>query len=255
MALFCDGPISEPADLQRYENAILTVASAESIDLGAKIELAQEDLANEIQLFLLRRSSRRDYSCGLGYSRDVKDVVVTSPLRQWHIHKTLSLIYRDAYNNQLNNRYQGKWAEYEQLAKTSEQTYFQIGVGLVVDPVPKAAAPVLSIVAGTGASGMFYVAATWVNGSGDEGTPSDIVQLATSNGQQLVVTVGAPPQNVTNWNAYVGVSPASLNLQNQSPLGTSSIWTMTSGLNPGTLLPSGQRPTWFVVDHRVIERG
>jgi hypothetical protein len=102
---------------------------------------------------------------------------------------------------------------------------------------------------------MFYVAATWVNESGDEGAPSDIVQLTTSNGQQLVVTVSGPPLNVTSWNAYVGVSPSSLNLQNQSPLGTSSIWTMSSGLNPGTPLPSGQRATWFVVDHRVIERG
>ena len=65
-------------------------------------------------------------------------MVVTEPMRQWHIHKTLVLIYRDAYNNQLNDRYQGKWAEYEALAKASAQTYFQIGVGLVADPVPKA---------------------------------------------------------------------------------------------------------------------
>jgi hypothetical protein len=255
MALFWDGPISDPADLQRYENAILNVASGESIDLGAKIQLAQEDLANEIRLFLIRRASLRDHSLGLGPSRDMKGVVVTGSLQQWHVHRTLSLIYRDAYNNQLNARYQGKWIEYEQLAKASALTYFQIGVGLVADPVPKAAAPVLSNVAGTAAAGMFYVAVTWVSGSGDQGAPSDLVQLGTSNGQQLVVTVGGPPQNVTSWNAYVGMSPSSLNLQNSSPLGTTSTWTMSSGLNPGAPLPSGQRPTWFVVDHRVIERG
>ena len=255
MALFSDGPISDTADLQRYENAILNVASAESIDLGTKLMLAQQDLGNELLLFLFRTSSLRDYSLGFRRWREVKDVVVTGPLRQWHIHKTLALVYRDAYNNQLNNRYQGKWAEYEGLAKASKQTYFQIGVGLVADPVPKAAVPVLSSVAGTAAGGAFYVAVTWVNALGQEGAPSDFVPLVTTNGQQLAVTVGMTPQNVTSWNVYVGTSLTMLNLQNQDPLGTSSIWTMSSGLNPGAPLPGGQQPTWFVVDHRVIERG
>jgi hypothetical protein len=255
MALFSDGPISDTADLQRYENAILNVANQESIDLGAKLMLAQQDLANELLLFLLRRSSLRDYSLGFRRLQGVKDVVVTDPMRQWHVHRTLSLVYRDAFNNQLNERYQGKWAEYENLAKASERTYFQIGVGLVADPVPKAAAPILSSVEGTAVGGVFYVAVTWVNASGDEGAPSDFVPLATTNGQQLLVTVGMMPQNVTSWNVYVGTSLAMLNLQNQAPLGTSSSWTMSSGLNPGAPLPGGQQPTWFVVDHRVIERG
>ena len=46
-----------------------------------------------------------------------------------------------------------------------------------------------------------------------------------------------------------------LDLQNESPLATSSRWTMASALNAGAALPTGQQPTWFVVDHRVIERG
>jgi hypothetical protein len=255
MALLNDGPISAAADLQRYENTILNVASAEGIDLGAKIILAQQDLANEVLLFLFRRESLRDFSLGFRRSRGVTDVVVTDPMRQWHIHKTLALVYRDAYNNQLNDRYQGKWTEYEQLAKASTQTCFQIGVGLVADPVPKAAPPVLSSVAGTAAGGMFYVAVTWVNGASHEGAPSDFAQLGTSNGQQLTVTISVPPQNVTSWNVYVGTSPSMLNLQNQGPLGTSSGWTMTSGIHPGTPLPAGQQPTWFIVDHRAIERG
>lgn len=255
MALFNDGPISTAADLQRYENAILSVASAERIDLGAKLTLAQQDLGNEILLFLFRRSSLRDYSTGVRQLKGVTDVVVTAPMQQWHIHKTLALVYRDAYNNQLNDRYQGKWAEYEGLAKSSARTYFQIGVGLVADPVPKAAAPVLSSVAGTGAGETFYVAVTWVDASGQEGAPSDFVSLVTSDGQQLLVSVEAAPGNITSWNAYVGTLPSMLSLQNEGLLRTSSSWTMTSGLNSGAPLPAGQQPTWFVVDHRVIERG
>jgi hypothetical protein len=255
MALFSDGPISSAADLQRYENAILNVATAESIELGAKILLAQEDLASELLLFLFRRASFRDYALGVRRLTGLKDVVVTEPMRQWHVHRTLALVYRDAYNNQLNDRYQGKWTEYEELAKASARTYFQIGVGLVADPVPKGCEPVLSTVEGTAAGGMFYVAVTWVNAGGQEGVPSSFAELGTSNGEQLVATVSAAPENVTAWNVYVGTAPGAVSLQGQILVGTSSSWTMTSGPNPGAPLPAGQLPTWFIVDHRVIQRG
>jgi hypothetical protein len=260
MPLFNDGPISTAADLQQYENSILSVASTENIDLASKIMLAQQDLASEVVLFLLRRPRACDNSpwgdsSGVLSSRDVTNVVVTDPLRRWHVHKTLALVYRDAYNNQLNSRYQGKWAEYETLAKASARAYLQIGVGLVADPVPQAATPTLSSVAGAAAGGMFYVAATWVDGTGQEGAPSDFAQLGTSDGQQLYVTVANPPQNVTTWNVYVGPTPAALTLQNADPMPASIGWTMTSALSAGVALPAGQQPTWFAVDQRVIERG
>jgi len=255
MALFNDGPMSDAADLQRCENSILNVASAEGIDLGAKIVLAQQDLASEVLLFLFRRSAVRDCALGSRRSRGVSDVVVTETLQKWHIHKSLALVYRDAYDNQLNDRYLGKWTEYEQLAKASKQTYFQLGVAVVADPVPKAPAPMLASVPGTAAGGMFYVAVTWVNGSNEEGSPSNFAQLGTSNGQQLMVSVAGAPQNVTSWNVYAGTSPNDLSLQNPSPLGISEGWTMASAVEAGAPLPRGQQPTWFMVDHRVIERG
>lgn len=253
MALFHDGPISGTADLQRYESDILNVASVEGIDLGAKMSLAQREVANELLLFLLRRSYLRDPWLGDRREREVKDVVVTGPLRQWHVYKSLAFVYRDAYNNQLNDRYQGKWQEYEELAKASERTYFQIGVGLVPDPVPKAAAPTLSTSVGAGGGGTYYVAVTWINAAGHQGTPSDLVELSTSDGQQVVVSVGAPPENATGWNVYVGTSPGSVTLQS-AQLATNASWTM-NGLSTGAPLGDGQRPSWFVVDNRVIERG
>jgi hypothetical protein len=255
MALFNDGPISAAADLQGYENAILNVAGAESIDIAAKILLAQQDLANDVLLFLLRRPAIGDCSSGFRRTRGVTDVVVTDALRQWHVHKALALVYRDAYNNQLNDRYQGKWKEYEQLARTSSKTYFQIGVGLVADPIPKAAAPVLSSVVGEAAGATFFVAATWVNAAGQEGAPSDINPFSTADGQLLVVAVSDAPQNATGWNAYIGTSPDTVTLQNASPLATEASWTTIPSLDQGAPLPMGQQPTWFIADHRVIERG
>jgi hypothetical protein len=257
MALFTDGPINGTVDLQNYENAILDVAAAERIDLAGKSALAQKEIATELTLFLMRRFPLQEYPLVTPMRQriGVSDVVVTEPLRQWHAHKTLAMVYRDAYNNQLNDRYQGKWNEYEQLAKDSARNFLQIGVGLVAGPVPKAAAPILSTVTGVGVGATFYAAAAWKNQAGQEGTPSDLAQITTNAGQQLVVDAGSPPAGVSGWNAYVGTTPATISLQNGTPIGTGSTWTMTAGLLQGAGPGQGQQPTWFLVDQRVIERG
>src|SRR5208337_5521236 len=137
MALFTDGPISTAKDLQQYEASLLSDANAEGIDVAGKVALAQQDVGSELLLFLLRRAGFRDDQPNVRRSLGLTDVVVTDALRQWHIHKTLAMVYRDAYNNQLNDRYQGKWNQYEQLAKGSSRAYFQLGVGVVVDPIPR----------------------------------------------------------------------------------------------------------------------
>jgi len=257
MALFTDGPINEAIDLQNYENAILSVANTEQIDLGGKSALAQGEIAAELELFLLRRFRQPDLLWSTTFRRTtgVGDVVVTEPLRRWHALKTLALVYRDAYNNQLNDRYKGKWTEYEQLAKGSAETYFQIGVGLVSGPIPKAALPTLSTAPGTGPAATYYVAVAWANSTGQLGAPSEVAQLTTATGQQLVVAAASPPANVTGWNAYVGKSPETTSLQNSGVIALGNTWTLTTELQVGALPGEGQQPTWFLVDQRLIERG
>jgi hypothetical protein len=255
MALFTDGPISSAEDLQEYDSSVLTVANAESIDVAVKITLAQQDLGNELMLFLFRRASFRVYQPNVARRTGLPDVVVTQAMQQWHVMTTLALVYRDAYYSQLNDRYQGKWNEYEQLAKASLRTYFQLGVGVVADPIPMAPAPELSSVAGTGVAEMLYVAATWVNGVGQEGAPSDVATLKTGAGAVLVATLIGPPQNAAGWNVYVGLSPTALTRQNDSPLALGSSWIMTGPLSPGVAPSTGQPPAWFIVDHRFVNRG
>jgi hypothetical protein len=255
MPLFTDGPISSAQDLQEYDSSVLNVANAEGIDVAVKVTLAQQDLANELMLFLFRRAPLRASQPNVSRSQGLTDVVVTEALQQWHVHKTLALVYRDAYYNQLNNRYQGKWNEYEQLAKASSRTYFQLGVGVVGEPIPMAPVPGLSTIPGSGAAETFYVAATWVNAAGQEGAPSDDASLSTAPGQDLVVTLTGPPQIAVGWNVYVGLSPSTLTLQNDIPLVLGNSWTMTGPLSPGVAPTTGQPPAWFIVDHQVIERG
>ncbi len=259
MALFTDGQLNNAIDLQNYENRILDVASAEGIDVAGKIALAQDEIANELTMYLLKRQPVVELQWlsqpVVRQKVGVSDVVATAPLRQWHAHKTLAFIYRDAYNNQLNDRYQGKWNEYEQLAKTSSQNYFRIGVGLVAGPIPKANTPALSMVAGNGAPSTYYVAVTWVNQGGVAGSPSEIGQATTSSGQQLAVAAMNPPDDVIGWNVYVGQSPDLISQQNATPIGLGNTWVLTEPLIQGARPGGGQAPSWYLVDHRAIGRG
>jgi hypothetical protein len=255
MALFNDGPISEAIQIQDYESSVLTIANLEGIDVGGKAVLAQDDIANQLMIFLLRCLPTQDVQSTLRRTRGVSDVVVTAPLRQWHAHRTLELVYRDAYNNQLNDRYRGKWREYEQLAKTSAQNYYQVGVAMAADPIPKPSVPILSTNPGASSAGSYYVTATWVNQGGEESAPSQAAQITVGQGQGLIVTLAGPPANATGWNTYVGHSPDTVTLQNDEPVPRSTSWVMTTALIQGRVPGDGQLPTWFLADHRVIGRG
>ena len=254
MALFTDGSISSTTDLQNYESNILGISSTEGIDLDSKMTLAQDQIANELLVFMLRRVPASDLRWNSRRSNGTSDVAVTPPLKQWHALKTLAMIYRDAYNNQLNDRYQKKWDEYEKLAKVSAETYLQIGVGIVADPLPKPALPLLVGVTGSGRASTYYVAVTWANLAGEESSASDIAAVTTSDGQDVAVSIAGPPANASGWNVYAGEAPVPLVLQNDIPLGMNDTWTGNT-IRPGRLAGTGQKPTWFLVDHKVIERG
>jgi len=255
MALFTDGPISTILDLQNNESSVLTVANTAGIDLTGKLALAQDDIADQVLLFLLRRWTYPEAQWTQRRIRGVCDVVVTAPLRQWHVHRTLALVYRDVYNSQLNNRFFGKWKEYDQLAKVSSDKYLRIGVGLVADPLPKPCAALFVAITGSGATVTYYVAATWVNAAGQESSLSDTGQVATSDDEQLTVALANPPTAASGWNVYMGEAPDALSLQNETPIGVNDSWTTTGPPAQGRQAGRGQQPTWFLVDYRVIERG
>jgi hypothetical protein len=255
MALFTDGPINSTADLQNHDSVILDVATIEGIDLTAKMTLAQESIGDELLTFLLhnlardRRSQRRRF-IGLA------DVVVTGPLGRWHAIKSLALAYGDAYGHQLNERYQAKWQEFETQVQLSSQQYLNVGVGLVLDPVPKAAPPSISATAGNGNPARYYVVVSWVNESGHEGAPSDLTMIDTSAGATITFAMQNAPRTATGWYVYLGITPTGLMRQNtvSIPVGTS--WQTTApNLAQGDSPKKGQSPEWFLFNDRVLLRG
>ena len=48
------------------------------------------------------RHARSDPQSTMRRARGVSDVVVTPQLKRWHAIHTLGVVYRDAFNNQLN---------------------------------------------------------------------------------------------------------------------------------------------------------
>jgi hypothetical protein len=125
MALFTDGAIASIEDLRGHDTQLLNVATVEGIDVTRKLALAREELGVEVAGLL----EQAMLSGQLGAPPAIEQVVVTPPLKLWHIFRTLEMCYRDAYNSQLNDRYAGKRDEYREMAKWAHHQVVQSGLG------------------------------------------------------------------------------------------------------------------------------
>jgi len=246
--LLTDTPPIGIEDLADHETSILDTAGAEGINLTVKIGLARDEVGLQMQ--------SRFPQLGL-VNIGLMNVVITPALRLWLIFHTLEIVFRDAYHNQLNDRYKAKWDEYKDLSTFASGLLFQIGIGTVVDPIPQADPPRLSLVPGALTPAKYFVQVAWRNVSGEEGNPSVMTALDVTAGNTLQVQAVNPPANAASWNVYAGATPDSLFLQNPAPLSPSASWTapgsalLTSGPQPGT----GQQPVFLSPAPRILLRG
>ena len=254
MALFTDG-ISTIQDLMGQDSSVLTTAQTENIDLSVKLALAQEGLGIELTT-LLQRSNTYDWQFWLQPEPQLNNIVVTPPLQLWHVFLTLMLVYQDAYFNQLNDRYKGKRDQFQQLAKWAMDKLIQTGLGVVAEPIPQAAPPQLTSIAGGQPAMTYSVSVSWLNQENEEGQASNPSILTVAAGNTLVAQPVNQPANTTAWNVYVGLSPTAMALQNTVPLALDQVWVQagpvsTLGPPPGT----GQPPDYLRALPRVIQRG
>ncbi len=108
MALFTDAEIIVPQDLLPFESSLLQVASTHGINVDQKITLAKDTVGEKLLLFL----QDAGVSDPQWLSRRViglSTVVVTPPLKRWLCFESLTRFFAEAYNVQLNTRFQGKW--------------------------------------------------------------------------------------------------------------------------------------------------
>ncbi len=255
--LLSDGNPNIQDDLRVYESSILNVAAEESIDLDAKLQLATEEIREIVLNILL------DHTCivmggdMVRRSRGVTDVVATPQMKRWHALHTLAIFYRDAYNNQLNDRYLAKWNEYQLLERQAKEATTQYGIGLVITPVPQAGAPVVSTTAGLLPATVYYVQISWVSAAGVEGTPSTATAYPAPVASLLTVTNPAnPPAVAAGFNVYIGLTDCTATLQNASPIAIGQTFTeASSGLAAGAAAGTGQPPDYYITGGSVLRRG
>jgi hypothetical protein len=250
MALLKDGAVASIEDLRAYDTQLLDVATVEGIDVTRKLALAQEELCVEVEGLL----GQAMLSGPLNTSPGIGQVVVTPPLKLWNIFRTLELVYRDAYNSQLNDRYAGKRNEYHEMAKWAHDQVVQSGIGIASDPVEQAATPEVRPAAGGLADGTYYIAAAWTNAAGEEGGSSTPTMIQVT-GSSFTVQTTAPP-NVKGWTVYCGTSPATMTMQNGTDLSPGQTWVQPDTLST-TRRPTGtgQSPTYRLPVSRTIQRG
>jgi hypothetical protein len=243
MALFTDGIISTVEELTGHDSGILEVSSAEGIDLTKKLKLAQDELAVELAT-LLRPGD------GLG------NVIVTTIVRLWHAFHTLEMVYRDAYSNQLNERYGRKRDQFAALAQWSFQKLIDAGVGLTGNPVPKADPAELAYFSGTHPAATYYVCTSWVDGLNAEGASSEWRAITVPDGNVLSVRAVNRPTSASGWNVFVGLSPEAMTQQNESVLLPEQVWLQESTITSGGRAPGcGQGVDYVRVMPRILLRG
>ena len=253
MALFMDGPISNIDDLAGQDSQLLDVANVEGIDVTRKLGLAQDEVAVDLDTLLMRLSYTEQPLWTA--TPKIAGVVVTPPLKMWHTFRALKMVYADAYNSQLNDRYAGKRDQFHSRAQWAYEKLVQTGVGMVSDPIPQAAVPTVTAVSGGLEDGTYYVTMAWTNRAGEEGA-SAVPTTITTVGSSLLVQPGNAPPNAAGWKVYVGGTPGSMVLQNESPITIGQRWLQPNALTTVGPAPGfGQTPDWMRPVPRVIPRG
>ncbi len=168
----------------------------------------------------------------------------------------LEVFYRDAFNNQLNSRYEAKFEEYRALAEEARDKAYQFGIGLALAPIPRAQQPTFSFVAGLIPETIYYVQVSWVSANGQEGEASEQTTYDSPAGSLPVVTPVSPPSVATGFNVYMGLSAETATLQTATPAMVGQSFTLpASGLATGRAPGCGQVPDIYILGGNLLRRG
>jgi hypothetical protein len=245
MALFVDSTSPSVQDLLRYDRNLLEVANAEGLECGEKLALARQQVCSEITAFLRRERP----------GTTIDRVVATEPLRRWTAEVALSLFYRDAHYSQLNERYRGKWKEYDALAKETRRFVLESGLGCVGAPIRKAQRPIVTTTSGLLPAGSYFLRMAWAGARQAVGEASDVTVATLSGPGGLLVSPASAPEGVSGWHVYAGVVEEQIQRQSVSPLPVPGNWQIDAALSSGEAPSEGQEPEYFVTASNVLPRG
>lgn len=234
--LFTDGTILTQQDLREHDNFILEIASTESIELSSKLAIAQRAIGYELASFL----TNRETPVPLGR------VVVNDELRDLLAIQTLALVYRDAYNRHLNDRYAGRVKEFSEATERGFRRLLHNGVGVVSLAVARAEAPTVNIIDGNSPdAGLYTVQIAWQHVAGGVGERSNLVSTDSAGGNLIVVPPSAPP-NMAGWHVFIGLSDAVATRQNNTVIAVDAHWTQAASLRQDLSGPDPSDADYYV---------
>lgn len=259
MSLFTDAETITLDDLLPFEASLVQVASSHEINVDQKIALAIRSIGEKL-LLLLNDTGMSDPQWLSRSVIGLSTVVITPPLQLWLCLESLARFFAEAYNLQLNTRFQGKWKEYQDEAKCAADQTIQAGLGIVFKPLPKPQMPEVSVQQGAAPAESLFVQTSWLDSQGNESALSPINGLVAPNESSISVqmTEGAlqSPPAAFGWNVYVGSAADQITLQNGNPLTIGLTWSLpASGIVNGPSPGQGQLPDYIVPISRQIRRG
>lgn len=259
MALFTDSDVVTLDDLLLFEGALVQVSSTHGIDITAKIKLAVDGIGDQILLFLLR-AGHSDPQWFCRATLGLTTVVITPCIYRWICIESLSRIFAEAYNVQLNTRFQGKWDEYKKQSEACSEIVFASGVGVVFGPLPRPALPAYSTSAGTITAQPLFVQTAWTNALGEESALSPVNGLILNGSSQIQISMGGQrssiPSAAIGWNVYISETQGGFTRQNLTPHPIGQVWQMPeTGTILGPYPTGGQIPARLVSSNRRWPRG
>ena len=254
--LFTDGNPCRMEDLRVFESGIHEVASVEGIDLEAKLKAAADEIGDQLLMYLLQPGSG-DPQASVRRSIGLSTLVVTPAMRRWHALHTLTLTFRDAFHNQVNDRYRENWRHYLSASAEARSVLLRIGLGFVLNPLPRPSNPTVAERTGQWAAGAYQVQAAWVSAQGQVSAPSDEVAIVLAHGGWIEVTMRPAPVGAIGWHVYVGEVGGDLFQQNVSTLALGSTWiSSSSSLLSGEMPSNGQfADVYIAASSRTTPRG
>ncbi len=258
MALFIDGPACTIDDLLDEDSGLLDTAQTVGINVTAKLRLAASEVQSELVTLLHRLQASTGTGTGTIQPPAIGQVAVTPDLARWEKMQALAMVYRDASFTQLIDRYKAKWDMFVLLTRSARDQFIANGVGLVHDPLPKAALPVLGTIGvpGPQAGGTFYASVTWVNAAGQESAPSDAASILVPADNLMTVIAFGGPANAVGFNVYVGTVLAYMTLQNTVPVADGHSFTYVPGSSSSSKTAgTGQKPDFVKALPATIMRG
>lgn len=259
MALFTDTTVVTLDDLLPYEATLAEIASPHGINVETKIRLASSAMEDKLMLWLLD-AGVSDPQFAMRRQIGLSTVVVTQTMRRWLSFESLSRFYAEAYNIQLNPRFQGKWVEYQQESEKARDLVARVGIGIVYHPLPEPPAPQVTVGTGTLAAQSLFVQTAWVDASGAESGVSAVNGMLLNDNSGITVamteTGSQIPATATGWNVYLSSSQTGPALQNSAPLALGSNWSLPAGgVVTGPAPTGGQTPDFYVPVANRIRRG